>query len=190
MAEDFSMSVDLSAKHPDKLKELQEIFLAEAAKYKVLPIDDRMVERVNSLLAGRPDIMAGRTTLTAYAGLGFLSENDFINTKRASFDIVAEIEAAVAKTNGVIVSQAGRLGGWRFYVKAGKPIYVHNYPGLNSYEIRFDTSLPSGPATVKLDFACDGQPKLRGRHGHTLFQRQGRRPGPSRKDAVRHLVGG
>ncbi len=169
VAEDFSMSVDLSAKYPDKLKELQEVFLAEAVKYKVLPIDDRTVERVNSLLAGRPDIMAGRKTLTAYAGLGFLPENDFINTKNASFDIVAKIEAEGAKTNGVIVSQAGRFGGWSFYVKDGKPIYMYNYLGLNSYQIRSDTTLPSGPATVKLDFAYDGQPKLGGGGTATLY---------------------
>jgi len=160
VAEDFSMSTDLSAKNPDKLKELQAMFLAEAVKYKVLPLDDRFLERVNSLLAGRPDIMAGRKTLTVYEGLGFLPENDFINTKNASFDIVADVESNGEMTNGVIVSQAGRFGGWSFYVKDGKPVYVYNFLGLDSYAVRSDTVLPTGKATIKLDFAYDGQPKL------------------------------
>ncbi|MEO8495482.1 MAG: arylsulfatase [Planctomycetota bacterium] len=169
VAEDFSMSTDLSAKNPDKLKDLQELFLAEAVKYKVLPIDDRVLERVNSLLAGRPDIMAGRKSLTMYEGLGFLPENDFINTKNSSFDIVAEIESSGDKTNGVIVSQAGRFGGWSFYVMEGKLVYVYNFLGLDSYAVRSDVVLPEGKSTVKLDFAYDAQPKLGGGGTATLY---------------------
>lgn len=167
--EDFSMSTDLSAEHPDKLKELQDVFLAEAEKYKVLPIDDRTIERMNSLLAGRPDIMAGRKSMTMYEGLGFLPENDFINTKNSSFDIVADIKTNGDKTNGVIVSQAGRFGGWSLYVQDGKPVYVYNFLGLESYSVKSDDVLPSGNATVKLDFGYDGQPKLGGGGTATLF---------------------
>lgn len=144
VADDFSMSKDLSAKYPDKLRELQEVFLAEAVKYKVLPIDDRGIERTNSLLAGRPDIMAGRKSLTVHEGLGFLPENDFINTKNSSFDIVADVEADAAATNGVIISQAGRFGGWSLYVREGRPVYVYNFLGLESYAVRSDTVLPTG----------------------------------------------
>ncbi len=169
VAEDFSMSTDLSAKNPDKLKELQAMFLSEAVKYKVLPIDDRFLERVNSLSAGRPDIMAGRKTLTIYEGLGFLPENDFINTKNASFDIVADIESDGEKTNGVIVSQAGRFGGWSLYVNEGKPVYVYNFLGIDSYTVRSDAVLPTGKATIKLDFAYDGQPKLGGGGVATIY---------------------
>ncbi|MCA9122571.1 MAG: arylsulfatase [Planctomycetaceae bacterium] len=168
VADDFSMSTDLSAKNPEKLNELQQMFLAEAVKYKVLPLDDRTLERVNSLLAGRPDIMAGRKSLTMYEGLGFLPENDFINTKNSSFDIIATIESQGDKTQGVIVSQAGRFGGWSLYVVGGKPVYVYNYLGLETFVVRSDTTLPDGEATVKLDFAYDGEPKLGGGGTATL----------------------
>jgi arylsulfatase A-like enzyme len=157
---DFGMSTDLAAKHPDKLKELQDIFLAEAVKYKVLPIDDRTVERINPKLAGRPDLMDGRTSLTLYEGMGHLGENVFINTKQESFDIIAEIESKKGKIKGVIVSQAGRFGGWSLLVKDGKPTYVYNFLGMESYTVKSDTALPTGKSTVKLGFAIDDKKKL------------------------------
>ncbi len=169
VAEDFSMSTDLSAKNPDKLKELQEVFLSEAVKYKVLPLDDRTLERVNSILAGRPDIMGGRKSLTLYEGMGFLPENDFLNTKNASFDIVADVEGKGGATNGVIVSQAGRFGGWSFYVKDGKPTYAYNFLGLETYVVKSESVLPVGKSTVKLDFAYDGTPKMGAGGTATIF---------------------
>ena len=169
VTEDFSMSTDVSAENPEKLKELQEVFLAEAVKYNVLPIDDRVLERANSLMAGRPDIMAGRKSLTLYEGIGFLPENDFINTKNSSFDIVADVETKGTETSGVIVSQAGRFGGWSFYINDGKPAYAYNFLGLESFTVRSDTALPAGKATVKLDFAYDGQPKLGAGGTATLY---------------------
>ncbi|EMB18659.1 arylsulfatase [Rhodopirellula europaea] len=157
VAKDFSMSNNLAAKHPDKLKELQEVFLSEAVKYKVLPIDDRRQLRINAKLAGRPTLMGDRTSLTVYEGLGFLPENDFIDTKNRSFEIVAEIESQGKETSGVIVSQGGRFGGWSLYLKEGKPIYTYNYLGLESYSVTSDDVLPAGKSTIKLDFAYDGK---------------------------------
>ena len=160
VAEDFGMATDLAAKYPDKLKELQDMFLAEAVKYKVLPLDDRTVERINPRMAGRPDLMDGRTSLTVYDGMGFLMEADFINTKQSSFDIIAEVESTDDKTKGVIVSQAGRFGGWSLFVKDGKPTYVYNFLGMESYTVKSDSKLPNGKSTVKLDFAIDDKKKL------------------------------
>ncbi len=156
VAEDFSMSVDLSARYPDKLAELQELFLSEAEKYQVLPIDDRRQERANATLAGRPTLMGNRTSLTVYEGMGFLPENDFIDTKNRSFEIVALVETHPDHTDGVIVSQAGRFGGWSFYVQDGKPVYTYNYLGLESYSVTGDSVLPDGEATIKVEFAYDG----------------------------------
>ena len=169
VAEDFGMATDVAAKYPDKLKELQDLFLAEAVKYKVLPIDDRTVERINPKMAGRPDLMDGRTTLTLYDGMGFLGENDFINTKQSSFDITAEVEATGGKTKGVIVSQAGRFGGWSLYVQDEKPIYVYNFLGMEKYVVKSDTALPIGKSTVKLDFAIDDKTKLGSGGTATLY---------------------
>jgi arylsulfatase len=181
------MSTDLAAKYPDKLTELQQVFLAEAVKYKVLPIDDRVIERTNAKLAGRPTLMGDRKTLTAYEGLGFLPENDFINTKNSSFSIVAEVESKDGKTNGVIVSQGGRFGGWSFYVKGGKPVYMYNFLGLNRYAVTADAALPAGKSTVKLEFTYDGQPKLGGGGTATLFI-NGKKVGSSRIEKTQFAV--
>jgi arylsulfatase len=153
--EDFSMSTDLADKYPDVLEELQGIFLSEAIKYNVLPLDDRRQELFDPNQAGRPDLMFGRKSLTLYEGMGSLLENDFINVKNTSLEIVAEIETKESKTNGVIVQQGGRFGGWSLYVKDNKPVYAYNYLGLSTYSVS-GTALPDGKSTVKLDFDYDG----------------------------------
>jgi arylsulfatase len=168
VAQDFSMSTDLAAKHPDKLKELQSVFLSEAIKYRVLPLDDRRIERMNSNLAGRPDIMGGRKSLTLYSGAEFLMENAFINTKNTSFEIVAEVEVSSGKANGVILSQGGRFGGYSLYVKDGKPVYIYNFLGLETYTAQSDTALPNGKSTIKMDFSYDGMLKVGGGGTATL----------------------
>src|SRR5262249_43010024 len=126
---DFSLAQDAAAKHPQKLAELQALFLAEAVKYDVLPIDDRSIERLDSTIAGRPDLMAGRTTLTLYDGMTGMLENAFINTKNRSSSITAELEIPAGGANGVIVAQAGRFGGWSLYFKDGRPAYAYNWIG-------------------------------------------------------------
>src|SRR5207245_7560850 len=89
---DFSLANDLAAKNPEKLKELQDLFLKEAVKYSVLPLDDRTLERLNAALVGRPDLMAGRTSLTVFEGMKGMSENVFINVKNRSHTITAEMD--------------------------------------------------------------------------------------------------
>jgi hypothetical protein len=154
--EDFSMSKDLAKKHPDILAKLQEVFIGEAVKYKVLPLDDRRQELFNPKLAGRPDLMFGRKSLTLYEGMHGLLENDFINIKNTSFEIVADIETGNKPANGVIVAQGGRFGGWSLYVKDGKPMFMYNYLGLDRYTAIASAALPKGKSTVKMDFAYDG----------------------------------
>lgn len=185
--DDFSMSENLAAKNPDKLKELQSLFLAEAEKYKVLPIDDRRQERFNAKLVGRPDLMQGRKSLTVYEGLGFLMENDFINTKNTSFEIVADVETKGADANGVILSQAGRFGGWSLYVKDGKPKYLYNFLGLQTFSVTSDKPLPAGKSTIKLDFAYNGQPKFGGGGMATLFV-DGQQVGSTRIERTQFAV--
>jgi arylsulfatase A-like enzyme len=154
--EDFSMSTDLAKKHPDVLAKLQEVFLGEAVKYKVLPLDDRREELFNPKMAGRPDLMFGRTSLTLYEGMNGLLENDFINVKNNSFEIVADIVTGDNPANGVIVAQGGRFGGWSLYVMDGKPIFMYNYLGLDRFTAASNAALPKGRATVKMDFVYDG----------------------------------
>jgi arylsulfatase A-like enzyme len=153
---DFSLANDLAKQNPAKLKEMQDLFLKEAEKYNVLPIDDRVFERVNAALVGRPDLMAGRTSLTVYEGMAGMSENVFINTKNRSHTITAEVEIPQGGASGVVLSQAGRFGGWSLYLKNGKPTYTYNLLGLTRYTVAAATPMPAGKATIRYEFAYDG----------------------------------
>ncbi|MEE4113703.1 MAG: arylsulfatase, partial [Desulfobacteraceae bacterium] len=155
--EDFSLTRNLAGEHPEKLKELQALFMAEAQKYHVLPIDDRTVERVNPALAGRPDLLGDRKSLTLYDGMNGMLENTFINVKNQSKTITAEVEIPKGGANGVILAQGGRFGGWSLYMKDGKPAYTYNFLGLERYTVSATSELPSGPATLELDFVYDGE---------------------------------
>jgi arylsulfatase len=153
---DFSLANDLAAKNPQKLKEMQDLFMTEAVKYSVLPLDDRTIERLNPGLVGRPDLMAGRTSLTVYQGMTGMSENVFINVKNRSHTITAEVEVPQGGGNGVILAQAGRFGGWSFYLKDGKPTYTYNWLGLKSYTVVATEALPAGKTTIRYEFVYDG----------------------------------
>jgi arylsulfatase A-like enzyme len=154
--EDFSLSRNLAAEQPALLSNLQALFMEEAQKYHVLPIDDRTVERVNPAIAGRPDLMGDRMSLTLYDGMNGMLENTFINVKNRSKTITAEIEIPSGGANGVILAQGGRFGGWSLYVKDGKPAYTYNFLGLERYTVAATNPIPAGSATVKLDFIYDG----------------------------------
>ncbi len=154
---DFSLANDLAAQNPQKLKELQDIFIQEAIKNRVLPIDDRSIERLNAKLAGRPDLMDGRTSLTVYPGMKGMSENAFINIKNTSHTITAELEIPKNGAKGVILAQGGRFGGWSLYLdKSGKPTYAYNYLGLKRFSIAAAKPLQPGKATLRFEFDYDG----------------------------------
>ena len=153
---DFSLANDLATKDPAKLKELQDLFMEEAVKHNVLPIDDRIFERINAALVGRPDLMAGRTSLTVYEGMIGMSENVFINTKNRSHTITAMVNIPKGSGKGVILAQAGRFGGWSLYLKNGIPAYTYNFLGLKRFTITAKKPLPAGKATIRYEFAYDG----------------------------------
>jgi arylsulfatase len=153
--EDFSEANNLAAKHPEKLKELQAIFLREAERNHVLPIDDRRSERFNPAIAGRPDLLGGRKTLTVYPGMVGMMENAFINVKGVHHTITAEIELNNANTNGVIIAQAGYFGGWTLYMKDGKPHHEYNWFALERTNIAGDTALAPGKHTITYEFIPD-----------------------------------
>lgn len=154
---DFSLVNDLAAKNPQKLAELQALFMKEAEKNKVLPIDDRVFERVNAELVNRPDLMAGRTSITLAEGMTGMTENVFLNIKNKSKTITAEIEAPEGKAaNGILFAQGGRFGGWALYVKDGIPAYDYNFLGLQRFTVKAAEKLKPGKATIRFDFAYDG----------------------------------
>jgi arylsulfatase len=117
---DFSLANDLAGQDPAKVKELQDLFMQEAVKHNVLPIDDRSVERMNAKVAGRPDLMGDRTSLTLGEGMKGMSENVFINVKNRSLTITAELDIPQGGANGVILAQGGRRTSGRPY--SGKPM--------------------------------------------------------------------
>jgi arylsulfatase A-like enzyme len=153
---DFSLTKNLAFQHPEKLKEMQDLFMIEAAKYHVLPIDDRVIERMNPEIAGRPDLLGDRKSLTLYEGMQGMLENTFMNVKNRSSKITAELDIPAGGANGAILSQGGRFGGWSLYMKDGKPAYTYNFLGLARYTVAAPQALAAGPATVTLDFAYDG----------------------------------
>jgi arylsulfatase A-like enzyme len=165
---DFSLANDLAAKNPKKLAEMQKIFLAEAAKYGVLPMDDRVFERLDAAAVGRPDLMGGRTSLTLAEGMTGMLEGVFVNVKNRSKTITAEIDVPASGGNGTVIAQGGRFGGWSLYVKDGMPGYDYNFLGLQRTSIASTKKLGAGKAELRFQFDYDGGGPAKGGKG-TLF---------------------
>ncbi len=154
---DFSLVNNLAAEHPDKLKELQSLFLKEAEKNFVLPLDDRMFERLIAEMVGRPDLMAGRTSITLAEGMTGISENAFLNVKNKSKSITANIEVPEnVLANGAIIVQGGRFGGWGLYAHDGVVAYDYNFLGLERFTVAAREKLKPGVSTIRFDFDYDG----------------------------------
>jgi len=155
--DDFSLANDLAAQNPEKLKELQDLFMKEAEKNHVLPIDDRTFDRIIAANVGRPDIMGDRKSLTLAEGMVGMSENVFINIKNRPITLIADIEIPAGTTaNGIIVAQGGRFGGWSLYVKDGIAAYDYNFLGMERYTVAATEKLKPGKHILKFDFAYDG----------------------------------
>jgi arylsulfatase len=152
---DFSDWHDLAAKNPDKLRELQALFMQEAERNHVLPIDDRRVERFVPSIAGRPDLLNGRTSMTVFDGMTGIMENAFINVKGVRHSITAEVVVPDAKTEGVIIAQAGYFGGWSLYMKGGRAVHDYNFFGLAHTKVASKTPLAAGSHTIVYEFVPD-----------------------------------
>jgi arylsulfatase A-like enzyme len=165
---DFSLADDLATKNPKKLAEMQKLFLAEAAKYGVLPMDDRFFERLDPAAVGRPDLMGKRTSMTLAEGMTGMMEGVFVNVKNRSKTITAEIEVPANGGNGTVIAQGGRFGGWSLYVKDGVPAYDYNFLGLQHTSIVSARKLAPGKAELRFQFDYDGGGPAKGGQG-TLF---------------------
>jgi len=153
---DFSLSNDLAEQQPEKLREMQALFLAEAERNGALPIDDRGLERAIAARVGRPDLMGGRTSLTLAEGMTGMQENVFIDVKNKSKTITAELEVPEGGGNGTLIAQGGRFGGWSLYVQDGVLGYDYNVLGLRRFSVMADKPLSAGKVNVRFDFAYDG----------------------------------
>jgi arylsulfatase len=182
---DWSQSRDLAAEMPEKLAELQDLWLAEARRYNVLLLDDRRIERFDSDLAGRPVLVRGNTQLL-FGGMGRLSEASVINTKNKSHAVTAEIEVPASGVEGVIIAQGGAFAGWSLYVKEGKARYCYNMLGLQHFIVEGESALPPGTHQVRMEFSYDGGGLAKG--GTVSLYLDGRKDGEGRVDATVPLV--
>ncbi|BAY99750.1 sulfatase [Tolypothrix tenuis PCC 7101] len=154
IAEDFSEANNLAKKNPEKLEKLQKLFLKEAKKHNVLPLDDRIAERFDVKI--RPSLTRGRTTFTYYPGTVGIPEGSAPNLKNRSFTITANVEIPEKGAEGVILTQGGRFAGWSFFLEDGKPTYIYNYANTARYTIQSPEKLPSGKSTIRFNFDYDG----------------------------------
>ncbi|WP_432477384.1 sulfatase-like hydrolase/transferase [Nocardioides sp. GXQ0305] len=185
-AGDFSQARDLSAEHPEKLASLQRLWLIEAAKYGVLPLDDRSGERLNPDLAGRPTLIRG-TSQMFFPGMGRLSENSVVNVKNKSFSLTAEIDVPPGGVTGVIIAQGGRFGGWAVYVKPdGRLTFVYNVLGIQSFTTTAESPIPAGNHQVRMEFAYDGGGLAKG--GDVTLFHDGEEVARGRVEATQPMV--
>jgi arylsulfatase A-like enzyme len=152
---DYSQARDLASEHPDLLAKLQRLWLIEAVKYNVIPMDDRTSERLEPSMAGRPTLIRGNSQLF-FPGMGRLSENSVVSIKNKSFSVTAEVHVPDGGANGVIIAQGGRFGGWAVYAIDGAAKFAYNVLGIHEYTTVADRPIPDGLHQVRMEFAYDG----------------------------------
>ena len=153
IADDYSEAVDLAEQHPDKLRELQDLFMAEAAKYNVLPLDDRFAEREDVTL--RPSYFYGRDSVTMYPGMVRLPEGSAPKTHNVTHTITVEAEIPDNGAEGVLACLGGDTAGWSLFIQDGRLVYHYNWFDMERYEVRSDRPVPSGKVELKMDFVND-----------------------------------
>jgi arylsulfatase len=182
---DYSQAHNLVAEHPDMLAKLQRLWLIEATKYNVLPIDDRGAERLEPSMAGRPTLIRGDSQLF-FPGMGRLSENSVVSIKNKSFSVTAEVVIPDGRVDGVIIAQGGRFGGWSVYVKNGRAKFVYNTLGIHEFGIEADVVIPSGKHQVRMEFAYDGGGLAKG--GDVTLYYDGTKVGTGRVGVTQPMI--
>jgi arylsulfatase len=182
---DWSQTKNLAREQPEKLAELQRLWMIEAVKYNVLPLDDRFAERANPDLAGRPQLVRGSRQLL-FGGMGRLTESTIVNFKNKTHAITAEVVVPEAGAEGVIIAQGGSIGGWSFYAKDGRPKYCYNFYGLNRCYVEGNGKIPAGVHQVRMEFAYDGGGLAKG--GNVTLYVDGKSVGTGRVEQTEPLV--
>jgi hypothetical protein len=182
---DWTQAKDLSAQMPDKLHQLQRLWLIEATRYNVLPLDDRTGERLNPELAGRPQLVHGTSQLL-FEGMGRLSENSVISIKNKSFAVTAELVVPEGGVDGVIVAQGGKFGGWSLYTTEGRPAFAYNVLGIHEFTTVADEPIPAGTHQVRMEFDYDGGGL--GKGGDVTLFVDGGRTGTGRVDFTQAMI--
>jgi arylsulfatase A-like enzyme len=182
---DYSQAHDLAKQMPDKLHELQRLWLIEATKYNVIPLDDRTAERANADIAGRPQLITGDTQVF-YPGMARLSENSVLSVKNKSFSVTAEVVVPDGAVNGTILAQGGAIGGWSLYTKDGTAKFTYNLLGLQAFTAEATQPITTGTHQVRAEFAYDGGGPAKG--GDLTLYYDGNKVGHGRVDATQPFV--
>jgi arylsulfatase A-like enzyme len=184
-SKDWTQAHDLAAENPQKLHELQRLWLIEVTKYNVLPLDDRGAERFNPDIAGRPTLIRGNTQIL-FPGMGHLNENCVLNVKNKSHSVTAEVVVPEGGASGVLLAQGGISGGWSLYIKDGKPKYCYNLLGLRQSYVEAEKPVPDGTHQVRMEFAYDGGGLAKG--GTASLFVDGDKVGEGRVEATQPVV--
>jgi arylsulfatase len=184
-SKDWSQARDLAKEMPEKLHELQRLWLIEAGKYNVLPLDDRRIERFNADMAGRPQLVKGNSQLL-FGGMGRLSENSVLVMKNKSFSITAEVEVPSKGAEGVIIHQGGTFGGMSLYAKGGKAKFAYNFVGLQTFTTEASQPIPAGKHQVRMEFAYDGGGLAKG--GNVSLYYDGKKVGEGRVEHTHAII--
>jgi arylsulfatase A-like enzyme len=152
--DDWTQARDLAEENPEKLAELQRLWLIEAVKYNVVPLDDRSFERINPDIAGRPQLIRGNSQLL-FSGMR-VSENCVVNVKNKSHSVTAQLVVPESGASGVIVTQGGMVGGWSLYAHERRLKYCYNFFGIQHFMVTADQPIPAGEHQVRMEFAYDG----------------------------------
>ncbi|KAA0079546.1 arylsulfatase [Mycolicibacterium sp. P9-64] len=182
---DWTQANDLSKANPEKLHELQRLWLIEAVKYNVLPLDDRQIERINPTTAGRPSLIKGNSQLL-FGNMGRLSENSVVDIKNKSFAVTSEVDVPAEGAEGVIIAQGGRFGGWSLYAKDGRAKFHYNVLGIKSFDVEATEPVPSGTTQVRMEFEYDGGGM--GKGGNVKLYYDGKEVGSGRVDQTQGFV--
>jgi arylsulfatase len=153
IAEDYSENNDLAAKMPDKLRELQELFLVEATKYNVFPLDNSVLPRI---IAPRPSATAGRNVFTYSGEMSGLPDSDAPSILNKSYTITADVEIPQGGAEGMLATLGGRFGGYGLYLLKGKPVFLYNFLDLERFRWEGQQALAPGKHTLVFDFKYDG----------------------------------
>jgi arylsulfatase len=182
---DYSQAHNLVAEHSDMLAKLQRLWLIEASKYNVLPIDDRGAERLEPSMAGRPTLIRGDSQLF-FPGMGRLSENSVVSIKNKSFSVTAEVVIPDGAVDGVIIAQGGRFGGWSIYAKNGRAKFVYNVLGIHEFATEASQVIPTGTHQVRMEFGYDGGGLAKG--GNVTLFYDGAEVGTGRVGATQPMI--
>ena len=183
--DDWTQSNDLAAENPEKLAELQRLFLIEATRYGVLPLDDRRVERFVPEIAGRPSLIKGKSQIL-FGGMKRISENSVITIKNRSHSVTAQLVVPEGGAEGVVIAQGGAFGGWSIYLSEGRPTYCYNLLGIARFKVPGAQRLDAGEHQVRMEFAYDGGGL--GKGGDAALYVDGAKVGEGRVEGTMPLI--